>query len=313
MKEFLKTKTVTYNLMSFTGFKALLLFSLLAESPKTYQEINEHFANHPYLHETISIDTLRVYINSLERIGCKIERTKKAQGSKYVLLNNPFEFKITDEQINSIAKVYKSISKNIAVEDLIYLENFFFKLAEISKNEKYLETLQNISILHTIDKKLLNGLLNACKRKHAIIIKYNSPNSGIKNIEVKADKLEFTNHKLYLYGTSFEYNKYSSYLVSRIIEIAATEINASISEPEEIEVVYKLHLDKDDVVLQENEELIEQNKEFSTIKIRNSNKFFITQRILSYGDKCEVLSPDSYKEEIISTLKQMMEAYAKDE
>ena len=112
MKEFLKTKTVTYNLMSFTGFKALFLFSLLAESPKSYKEINEHFANHPYLKEEISIDTLRVYINSLERIGCKIERTKKSEGSKYVLLNSPFELKITDEQINSVAKVYKSISKN---------------------------------------------------------------------------------------------------------------------------------------------------------------------------------------------------------
>ena len=312
MKEFLKTKTVTYNLMSFTGFKALLLFSLLAESPKSYEEINEHFFNHPYLHEKISIDTLRVYINSLERIGCKIERTKKSQGAKYVLMNNPFEIKITDDQINSIAKVYKSISKNISVEDLMYLEKFFFKLASLVKNEKYTQTLEEISLLNNIDKKLLEELLHACKRKHSIIIKYNSPNSSIKNIEVKADKLEFTNSKLYLYGTSYEYNKYSSYLVSRIIEIVATEIKEHLETPEEIEVFYRTNLNKNEIALQENEEIVSIDETYTTIKIKNSNKFFITQRILSYGDSCEVISPQNYKDEIIATLKQMQEVYKND-
>ena len=70
MKEFLKTNTITYNLISFTGFKALIIFSLLLESPKSYDEIIDYFANHDYIKETISIDTIRVYLNSLKRIGC---------------------------------------------------------------------------------------------------------------------------------------------------------------------------------------------------------------------------------------------------
>lgn len=310
MKEFLKTKTVTYNLMSFTGFKALLLFSLLAESPKTFTEINEHFINHPYLHEAISIDTLRVYINSLERIGCLIERTKKSEGSKYVLKSSPFDLKITDDQINSVVKVYKSISKNISVEDLIYLEKFFFKLAGIIKNEKYTQALNDVSLLSNTDKNLIEDLMQACRHKHTIIIKYNSPSSTVKNIEVKADKLEFTNSKLYLYGTSYEYNKYTSYLVSRILEISATEINAQIDAPEEIEVIYRTNISQDELFIQENEEILSQDEEYTTIKIKNSNKFFITQRILSYGDKCEILEPSEYRAEIINTLKQMQEIYA---
>ena len=59
MKEFVKTQKVTYNLMSFTGFKSLLIFSLLAEGPKSYEEISQYIYNHPYLREKISIDTLR--------------------------------------------------------------------------------------------------------------------------------------------------------------------------------------------------------------------------------------------------------------
>lgn len=43
MKEFKKSNIVTYNLMSFTGFKSLMLFALLLESPKSYKEICEFF------------------------------------------------------------------------------------------------------------------------------------------------------------------------------------------------------------------------------------------------------------------------------
>ena len=58
MKEFLKTNTVTYNLMSFTGFKSILIFSLLLDGPKSYSELQEILKNHEYLHEKISFDTL---------------------------------------------------------------------------------------------------------------------------------------------------------------------------------------------------------------------------------------------------------------
>ena len=77
MKEFLQTDKVTYNLMSFTAFKAMLIFSILMDGPKTYEEIKEIFLSQKYLNETLSIDTLRVYINSLERMGCEIVRRTK--------------------------------------------------------------------------------------------------------------------------------------------------------------------------------------------------------------------------------------------
>ena len=82
MKEFMKTKKVTYNLMSFTGFKSMLLLSYLMEAPHSYEEIKKYFMENEFIHESISIDTLRVYINSLERLGCEIKRGKKAEGSK---------------------------------------------------------------------------------------------------------------------------------------------------------------------------------------------------------------------------------------
>ena len=83
MKEFRKTNVVTYNLMSFTGFKSLLLFTILCESPKSYSEVCDYFKKHPYIKEEMSADTFRVYLTSLRRCGCEIEVKRMKGGAKY--------------------------------------------------------------------------------------------------------------------------------------------------------------------------------------------------------------------------------------
>ena len=151
MKEFMKTKKVTYNLMSFTGFKSMLLLSYLMEAPHSYEEIKKYFIENEFIHESISIDTLRVYINSLERLGCEIKRGKKAEGSKYRLIKHPFELKITDTQIKSLIKVFKSLTKTIDVEDLLSVTNFFEKISQGITNPDLKLTLENISPLKKLN------------------------------------------------------------------------------------------------------------------------------------------------------------------
>ena len=72
MKEFIKNNKITYNLMSFTAFKTLLIFSLLHEAPRSYQEIIDYFDTHDFINEKISLDTIRVYKNSLRPAVCVI-------------------------------------------------------------------------------------------------------------------------------------------------------------------------------------------------------------------------------------------------
>ena len=106
MKEFLKTNTVTHNLMSFTGFKSILIFTLLSEGPKTYAQLQEALRNHEYLKENVSVDTLRVYFNSLKEIGCDIQKTTKKGVTTFSIASHPFELKIDDKQAKSIIKIY---------------------------------------------------------------------------------------------------------------------------------------------------------------------------------------------------------------
>lgn len=297
--------------MSFTGYKALILFNLLTEGPKSYNEICDYFMNHPYLREKISIDTLRVYINSLKRVGCEVKRFRgEDKESRYVILSHPFELKITPEQMQSIIKIYKSLVKNIDIKELLSLENFFEKIYSYIKNDEFLSNIRKVSMLNGIDKELLTNLISCCDKKDQIIITYNSPNSGKKNIELIADKIEINNGKIYLYGIGFEYMQYGSFLVSRIKQINEIKVDKTIPAGiNELTVTYELECNPDQFELSENEKLIKKEDNKVTVEITSSNEFLLRQKFLELGPAGKILAPENFKEDFITCLKDMKAGY----
>ncbi len=311
MKEFLKNNKVTYNLISFTGFKSMLLFSFLLDGPKSYDEIKEYFANHPYLNETISIDTLRVYINSLERLGCEIVRGRKCEGSKYKLKTHPFEIKLTDDQIKSLIKVFKELCKGVDVEDLLSLQKFLVKISHNISNDDLKNKLLNVSPLKDVNLEILKKLLVACRKNDELEILYNSA-SKQKRIDILADKISITNHKVYLHGHSPQYKGYTSFLVSKIETVSKVRFDRTICvEPETF--VIGCELTDKNVKLLDNEKIISENENSMIIEITSDNKFFARQRILSLGDDCKVLYPQAFSDDIFATLKRMKEEYLAEE
>lgn len=313
MKEFLKTKKVTYNLMSFTAFKALVMFTELTKSPKSYKEICDIFYNHPYLREQISIDTFRVYMNSLKRFGCEVKRIKGAdKESRYYITSHPFELKYTQDQLQSALKVFKSLVKNMDIDELLMMEEFFEKIGCYIKNEDFINEVKKVSLLKDINKDILKTLIECCKNKNQIIITYASPNSGNKNMELVADKIEVSNGKIYLYGTGFEYKQYGSFLVNRIKKI--DEIKTEKTMPDglvEVEVVYEIY-HTGDFQPETYEKVIKKDNDKLTIEAKTSNTFLLTQRLLSFGNNCKIVSPEDFKNEFVTLLKDMKAGYCCD-
>ena len=308
MKEFMKTQTMTHNLMSFTGFKSILLFSYLLESPKTYEEIKERFEAHEYLKESISIDTLRVYINSLERIGCEIIRDKKSEGSRYRITKNPFEITLNEAQAKSIIKIYKTITKNIDIEDLLYLTNFLNKLTENIDNEELKENIKNASPLCKINNEILQTLISACRRKDEITILYNSPSSSKKEIDVLTDKLYIANNKIYLSGISSKYNKTARFLVSRILQIHTIKLTKTI-EIKNINQIITCEIYDKEFEPNKNERIVSTEEDKIIVEIDSNNDFLTKQRVLSLGKNCKVIAPQEFKDDIVYTLKKIKEEY----
>ena len=299
--------------MSFTAFKALVMFTELTKSPKSYKEICDIFYNHPYLREQISIDTFRVYMNSLKRFGCEVKRIKGAdKESRYYITSHPFELKYTQDQLQSALKVFKSLVKNMDIAELLMMEEFFEKIGCYIKNEDFINEVKKVSLLKDINKDILKTLIECCKNKNQIIITYASPNSGNKNMELVADKIEVNNGKIYLYGTGFEYKQYGSFLVNRIKKI--DEIKTEKTMPDglvEVEVVYEIY-HTGDFQPETYEKVIKKDNDKLTIEAKTSNTFLLTQRLLSFGNNCKIVSPEDFKNEFVTLLKDMKAGYCCD-
>ncbi|MBR1424175.1 hypothetical protein IJ579_01275 [bacterium] len=308
MKQFMKDNTITYNLMSFTGFKSLLIFTMLLEGPKSYYDLQKAISEHQYLHETVSIDTLRIYINTLKAMGCNVEKTTTNRVAKYYIKSQPFELKITDEQAKSVLKVYKAIAKSITLTDFIALQSFFEKFARYITNEDLKNKFENISPLNNIDSSIIKDLLKYAKNNTEITVLYNSPNSGKKNITILTDRLGISNNKLYVYGINSEYNNYSSFLVSKIIKIVSVNLQKSKLTVPELTVLYELKNDIENFEPLACERIIEKTHDKLVVEIKSKNKFDIMQRIMSHTSKCKVISPE-FQKEVIACLKQMKEGY----
>lgn len=315
MKKFMETNIVTHNLMSFSGFKAMLIFSMLVQEPKTYLEIKQAIEENEYLKETVSIDTIRIYMNSLKQVGCNIKKIHQGKTVKYYIDSHPFELKITDEQVDSIIKVYNAIAKSIEISDFLVLNDFFNKISYYIKNEDLKTKLRNLSPISNIKYDLIIELMNYAKNNTEITILYNAKNSGKrKQIDIIADKMSIVNGKLYLAGYNSEYRNYSEFLVSNIIKILSVNIQSPKLISPEFVVQYEYFKENNDTFqLLENENIIEENDYHLIVEIQSRNKFIIMQRILSLSNKCRVISPQNYKEEIISILKSMKEGYIEEQ
>lgn len=311
MQEFLTNNTVSCNLMSLTGYRTLVIFNALLESPKTLEEINECLLNNQYINERFSPDTLRIYLNSLRKVGCDITRANKSNNNKYILCSHPFEYEIPKSQLKALAKMYKSLQEQLDVRDIINLENLFRTLIKYIKNKSNVEFLENISLLKRVDRDMINDLLLHCKNKNQITFLYNSPRSGEKKIELIADKITIKADKLYLWGSNLTHKEYSFFLLDRIIKICDIKLIKSKEVFPITKLVYEIYKTKENISLEVDEKIIQEFEEKVIIEKEMQNEFSAMQRILSLAGNCKVLEPDFFIENLINKLKNMEKIYEK--
>ena len=226
------------------------------------------------------------------------------------MVSHPFELSLNAEQIKSITKVYKALSKNIKLEELILLDKFLYKLAGQLHNKDFKESIEAVSPLFGLDIDLLDELLKCASAKRQVTVEYNSPRSGVKPLEIIIDKLGFNNNKLYLYGTGLEYNQYTYLPVSRINRIIEIKLkNDAITPPENITIGFEVKTKQSEFKLGDDEKIVELKDNSIIAELITSNPFIAKQRVLSLGSACKVLYPEEFKNEIIETLKRMKEGY----
>lgn len=296
-------------LINLTGVRLLVIFSLLVESPKTAEEINDYFVKNNYPKDLFSSDTLRNDMNALRLAGCEISRADKHNDYRYNLISHPFELKIDMDFAKSLAKIYNRIYKDLKLRDLVLIEKLFNEFAKYTDSEETSEFLKGVSLIKNIKKDILSDLIKAQNSQGKIQFEYKSP-TGKSNIEFIVEDFEFRNKKLYIDGYSITHQNNSFLLVSKITSPITFFLKKEEIENATFKVVYELRNsarinfeEKDD------EKVVKSAKDVLTVEFSTDNKFKLFQKILSYGANCVVISPSEIRQEVIEKLKVMREVY----
>lgn len=297
------------NQISLTGIRALVLIGLLIIKPRSLDEIRKEFINMQIMENTHSNDILRIDLNTIKSMGCEISRSSPKTDYKYVLEKHPFAFKISKEEIEILKKVYNSAKSNADLYTLMEYDELFKKIAFHICDEESKEAILGVSVLKYYDIQTVKDLILDSKHKNVLDLVYCKPNTtSDSRKQILAQELVCKNDKIYLYGYDLDKEKSIILNVRRIKSILTRKIHRNTIEPQQTKVKFFVKNLKQEE-LESNEEIIKLTTDGSIVEGIYHNDFIATQRVLSMGNRCIVLEPQDFKDNVIEKIKEMRKNY----
>lgn len=294
--------------ISLTGVRAIVILALLNIKPSTFEEIKEFLIESNIVTREYSIDTIRIDLNTLKYIGCDISKATKRTDNKYILRSHPFQLQLSPEEVNTLAKIYKHIYKNLSLERLLEYDNLFEKLADGVESEYTKEVLKGISVLKGLDKSLIYEVLNDAKRHSRLKILYTAGNSRDEEYDITVEKLGFRSDKLYIYCFNHSINKRTFLNFSRLKKVLVRSLRSENVSGEDVVVEFNLRNYKD-YELEETEQILSTDDNIAYIKGVYYTDFIALQRILSFGSDCVIIAPSELKRVLLDRLHSMRKQY----
>lgn len=295
---------------SSTGFRTLILLDLLLKEPLTKGEILERLSRNPYI-ANFSKETLRLDLNTLKAAGFEIQNTGKTDNYRYKINWSPIQFRLTRKELNVILRTKEALIKLSNWEYIVRLYGFFEKIAPLIKDENDINELMNFHHFSKINLKTLKELNALSARKKEVVLLYNSPNSGIKEIQIKLKGIKYNGSKLYITGTSKNYPGNTVLRVDNIIKIVKMlNTKENIKKPAAKKIIYKITPEStENINFLDEEKILKETKNYIEIELKSENDFMAVQRLLSFGDGLISIKNKDIGEKYSDTLKEVFKKY----
>lgn len=307
--------------ISSTAYRVLLLLKLLNEKSFCIDELNSILSNDHNIARTFSNEVILKYLSTLRYAGYKISKPCVANNYTYKLIKAPIRMALSEDELKAIVVVNSFISDMHQQSLLDAKRKISSKLSRYIDNEQILQLAQlqkNYSNVYSIPNNisrilpLMIKIEQYCLDDQKVLLKYRCEGE-FQNIELTLEPkyIDYIGGEVYLCG----YNPIAGEkkliridYITEIKQLPAKSGTNNILSPVvfvlsgRLAKVYELH---------ENEKITEKNDQLETITVTSyaDCKIMLKQRLLKYGDLCEVIYPKSYREEIMSDLRKTLNNY----
>lgn len=297
------------NQISLTGIRALVMIGLLIIRPHSLEEIRKAFIDYQIMEKTHSNDILRIDLNTIKTMGCEISRSSAKTNFKYILTKHPFSLKIPENEVKALKKVYNYVREKADIRTLMAFHDMFSRIANHICDDETKEALLGISIFRYFDLEYIKDLMLDCKHNRILELFYKKPTSK-KSFQkhIVAQELVCKNDKVYLHGYDLDKQVPIVLNLRGIEAIVSRKFEKHPVAIKQTEIKYTLK----DIAKEEldiNEEIVEECTDGILVKGSYHNKFIAMQRVLSFGNKCTVIEPLDFRNDVIKKIKDIRSVY----
>lgn len=308
--------------ISSTAYRVLFLMQLLNRNNYTIDALNEIFYNNTIIARTFSKEVLLKYISTLRAVGYTVSKPTLANNYTYKLIKAPVTIKLSEEELKTLAVIEYHVLSLYQEKLHKNYNNFVKKLSRyLTKNQlNTLELKKKINISKTKDSSskysqyadLIKKFEQYCIEDQRIIVKYKFPlDNEEKQIVMEPKSLKYDSNDIYISGYNSITGEKQLLHLNNIQEIkqlpTKSKYNYVLSP-----IVFKL---KGRVAkgyrLYEDEKISETDTEAGTITIAAyvDDVNMLIQRLLKYGDYCEIIYPKPVREKIITMVQDALKNY----
>ncbi len=308
MKENLSLKS-GYSNISLTAYRAIKILKLLMEKPSTSAEIIEMLKQDEITMRSVSDDTLRVTINSLKAVGCKITRPCPTNNYQYNLLLHPFKVKFNSAEIAILAQIRQYFLDNSKWKTVIELNRFYDLIFAPHCDEENLNLLNKDRPFRKVKPEILQIFYEEKPVKKELVMTYATSSKKVEKINISAEQIFCEAGKLYVIGWYYKRNSFSYFNAEKILEIHSILPKRDI-EKKSIKVIYKV-LEEEAAIFKCNsdERIIKQCENEIIVECLATSEFKIIQRLLSFGSDFELMEPTYLRDCLLEKLSKIRARY----
>lgn len=308
-----------------TAYRIIKLLEWLNHQPLSLEQINQRFLDDPMISKSLSQDTIGLYMNTLRAIGCEIDRPKPSNQFCYTLISHPFSYVLKEEEIQFLFQLAQCIDESVTYQDVLGRLRLILNLIDHASNpnrQDIRDRFFEVTRLKDLDQleQMIDSLEYYCSKPVVLEVVYTSPPNRKNTRQLLPEKLLYWNDSIYLQAYMSEYEGCVLLRVDRmeqIKEITNSDILENLTlkrlQQEEIWIRF-INCNLDDLPLMNYVNVTDYctdpfDEKHLLVKFQTSNLFFLKQALLESGQLFQVISPQSFQQDLRAFLQETQGLY----
>lgn len=298
-----------------TSVRVLETLKFLSQRSSTIQDVLKFFEKADSDNRIYTNEVILKYINTLKVFGFRFIKEK----DKYVLLNLPIQINLNEDELKALLLIESALSKFPEEEVKKDVEVFLQDLEKrFSDNTRLISAsikkpyINNLKFDYSKYENQIHLYEKYCNDRQRIKITYKKKNKAETSIIAEPNEIKYMANSVYfnLYNpATAQIQNINLDLITKVeqLPLKSNPVNMITSVTFELKdrlaKAYNLHDGEKLLQLKPNGNIIIMNQK--------EDHALLIQRLMRYGENCEIIAPKTLREEMKQLIKTTLALYSK--